>query len=176
VSQQTARYQRSTGGLVGAMVVLVAVVLLYAGLQALKSDPPSSAVRAVDYAGDVPAARKAADFALVAPPRLPGGWRATTVSFSGSPGAHWHLGVLTDQGRYVGLEQGDEPVRALVDKYVDDAATRGRPVDVAGRPWATYTDADGDLALVRRVGRTTTLVVGHDVPRSDLVSYTAGLR
>jgi hypothetical protein len=162
--------------MIGAMVVLVAVVLLYLGVQALTANRPSSTVPTVDYAADVPAARKAAGFDLVAPPRLPSGWRATTVGLTGSPGSHWHLGVLTDKGRYVGLEQGEESVRSMVTRYVDEAATRAGPVDVAGRPWTTYTDAGGDLALVRRAGRTTTLVVGHDVPRSDLMSYTASLR
>ena len=50
------------------------------------------------------------------------------------------------------------------------------PVDVAGRPWTTYTDPGGDLALVRTDGRATTLVVGHDVPREALLGYVAGLR
>jgi hypothetical protein len=162
--------------MVGAMVVLVAVVLLYVGVQALTANRPSNAVRTVDYAAEVPAARKAAGFDLVAPARLPAGWRATTVRLTGSPGAHWHLGVLTDKGRYVGLEQGEASVRSMVTRYVDETAARGRPVDVAGRPWTTYTDSGGDLALVRRAGRTTTLVVGHDVPRRDLTSYIASLR
>ena len=48
-------------------------------------------------------------------------------------------------------------------------------MDVDGQTWRTYTDAGGDLALVRRDGDSTTLVVGHDVPKATLVSYTAGL-
>jgi hypothetical protein len=161
---------------VTALLVLAALILAYVGLQALRSDAPRSAVHTVDYAADVAPARRAADFDLVAPPRLPTGWRATSVTFTRAPGAHWHLGVLTGKSRYVGLEQGDEPPTSMVRTYVDEAATRGRSLDVAGQPWATYTDGHGDLALVRRAGRTTTLVVGHRVPRSDLVSYTASLR
>jgi Protein of unknown function (DUF4245) len=176
VSQQAARYQRSFGGMIGAMVVLVVLVLVWVGVQTLRSDAPASAVRTVDYTSSVGPARKAADFDLVAPPRLPQGWHATTVTFTGDPGAHWHLGVLTDKSRYVGLEQGDESVRSMVQEYVDESATRGQQIEVAGQPWSTYTDSGGDLALVRRQGRTTTLVIGHDVPRSDLVSYTASLR
>ena len=54
--------------------------------------------------------------------------------------------------------------------------TRGQvAVEVDGRTWRSYTDARGDLALVRRDGDATTLVVGHDVPKATLVSYTAGL-
>ena len=176
MSGQAGRYQRSAGGMVGAMIVLVALVVAWVGLKALTTQDPQSPVRTVDYARDVPAVKKAADFDLVAPASLPEGWRATTVSFADRPVQHWHLGVLTDRDRYVGLEQGGQSVRAMVEEYVDKAASRGAPVDVAGRRWATYTDAGGDLALVRRTGPTTTLVVGHDVPRAELVTYTASLR
>ena len=142
----------------------------------LASEDPVSPIKRVDYARDVPLAREAADFELIAPPRLPRGWQATTVRFTPAPGAHWHLGVLTDERRYVGLEQSRSSVRSMVEEYVDESATRGRPADVAGKPWATYTDPGGDLALVRRAGTTTTVVVGHEVPRSTLVSYAASLR
>jgi Protein of unknown function (DUF4245) len=176
VSQQSARYQRSPRGLIGALVVLVVLVIGWVGLRSLIFPTETTPVATVDYAQVVPSARKSADFDLLAPPRLPAHWRATTVGFSDSPGRHWHLGVLTDKDRYVGLEQGNESVRSMVEAYVDDAAARGGPVSVAGRPWATYTDRGGDLALVRRVGRTTTLVVGHEVPRSTLVAYAGSLR
>jgi len=164
--------------MVTAMGVLVALLLVYFAAQALKSDAPSSPVHTVDYRADVAPARREAGFDLVAPPSLPGGWRATAVSFAGDPGSHWHLGVLTDKDRYVGLEQGDESVEDMVTTYVDESATRGGPQRVAGRTWTTYTDTGGDLALVRRdeKTRTTTLVVGHVVPRRQLVSYVASLR
>lgn len=175
-SQPTARYQRSAGGMVGAMVVLLAIVLLWVAVKAVAFDRPATPVRTVDYAQSVPAARAAADFDLVAPPRLPQGWQATTVRYTPGSDAHWHLGVLTDDSRYVGLEQADEPVRSMLAEHVDEETERGDPVDVGGASWATYTDSGGDLALVRRAGRTTTLVVGHQVPRADLVAYAASLR
>jgi hypothetical protein len=177
VSQpQSARYQRSPRGLLAALLVLVLLLLAYFFVQRLTVNHNVDAAPTVDYAADVPAARKAAKFPLVAPPRLPTGWRATSVRFSPPPGAHWHLGVLTNHQRYVGLEQSDDTVGSMVEQYVDANAARGAAVDVAGRPWTSFTDSGGDLALVSRAGNTTTLVVGHDVPRSDLVSYTASLR
>jgi hypothetical protein len=176
VSEQSGRYQRSFGGLVGSMIVLVALILVWVGFRALTSSTPDDPVQTVDYHQDVPAARRAADFHLLAPPTLPDGWRATTVSFTDTPVQHWHLGVLTDAGRYVGLEQGQQSVRSMVGQYVDKAPQRGAPVDVSGRRWSTWTDSGGDLALVTQQGRTTTLVVGHDVPRSDLMSYASTLR
>ena len=176
MSEQAGRYQRSFGGLLGALLVLLLVVVGYVVVRAIALPDRETSQPTVDYAKVVPQARKAAKFDLVAPTRLPGGWRATSVRFDPGPPQHWHLGVLTSDKRYVGLEQGDRAVAPLVEEYVDKVPSRGAAVDVAGRPWSTYTDAGGDLALVRRQGNTTTLVVGHDVPRSQLVAYAASLR
>ena len=175
MSEQPGRYQRSAGGMVGAMVVLVLVIVGWIGFKALTTEDPDNPVRTVDYAQVVPAAKRTAPFDLVAPAALPDGWRATSVNFSDGASAAWHLGVLTDQDRYIGLEQADRAVRKMVAEHVDEESTRGKPVDVEGVRWSTYTDAGGDLALVRRQGGTTTLVVGHDVPQDELVSYTASL-
>ena len=175
MSEQAGRYQRSAGGMVGAMVVLVVLLVAWVGIQSLVKQQPDSAVRTVDYAQVVAPARKAAKFDLVAPAALPTGWRATSVTFRDTVPQHWHLGVLTDTDRYVGLEQGQGSQRSMIEEYVDKDAQRGAPVQVDGRRWATYTDARGDLALVRRDGDATTLVVGHDVPRATLLSYVAGL-
>jgi hypothetical protein len=162
--------------MVTAMVVLVGIILAYLGVQALVTDQPSSSVRTVDWASVVPGAREAAGFDLLAPSSLPRGWKATSVSFTDTTPSHWHLGVLTEADRYVGIEQGYESVSSMVSAFVDDRATRGPAVDVSGQPWTSWTDSGGDLALVRRSAGVTTLVVGHDVPRSTLVSYTASLR
>jgi hypothetical protein len=175
VSEQAGRYQRSAGGMVGAVAVLVALVLGYVGVRSLISSPLDDE-RTVDYARVVPDVRKAATLSILAPASLPKGWRATSVRFTDDPPQRWHLGVLTDQNRYVGLEQAAQPVSAMVREYVDSAASRGEPVRVGSRTWATYSDPGGDLALVRRAGQTTTLVVGHEVPRGTLARYVAVLR
>lgn len=175
MSERAGRYQRSAGGLVVAMGVLVALVLGYVGLRALISSPPNDE-QTVDYARVVPDVRKAARLAILAPPSLPHGWRATSVRFTDGSPQHWHLGILTDQNRYVGLEQGQQSVPAMVNEFVDSAASRRGAVRVGARTWASYTDSGGDLALVRRDGQTTTLVVGHEVPRATLVRYVASLR
>ena len=173
---QAARHQQAPLGMIGAMIVLAVLLLAWLGFRSLTSDDPDSAVRTIDYAQVVAPAREAASFDLVAPASLPTGWRATSAGFTDTVPQHWHLGVLTDQDRYIGLEQGPATVRSFVEKYVDEAASRTGSVDVAGRRWTSYTDSGGDLALVRRDGGDTTLVVGHDVPRATLESYVAGLR
>lgn len=176
MSEQGARYQRSTGGMVGAMIVLVLVVVGFVVVRGLFSREPDRGVTPVDYQRLVPVARKGADFTLLAPPKMPPGWTATTVRFTDTVPQHWHLGALTEDSNYVGLEQGRTSTRDMVAQYVDAKAERHGTVQVAGEPWTTWTDPGGDLALVRRAGTTTTLVVGHHVARRDLVVYAASLR
>lgn len=163
-------------GMVGAMLVLVAVVVAFVVFRDVNRDDPVSPVRSVDYTNDAAYAREQASFDLLAPPSLPQGWQATTVEFVPGREDRWHLGLLTDAGRYVGLEQSDDPVESMLETHVDPTTEPGEPVLVDGVRWSTWTDAGGDLALVRRADGTTTLVVGHHVPREDLVGFASSLR
>lgn len=162
--------------MVGALVVLVGVVGAFVGLREINRDDPPSPVREVDYAKVADLARERADFDLVAPASLPPGWRATTVNYVDGEDAHWHLGLLTDQDRYVGLEQADSSAKSMVQTHVDEAAAPGESVEVAGVEWSTWTDDEGDLALVRETPDTTTVVVGHEVSEPVLVDFAASLR
>jgi hypothetical protein len=176
VSEQAGRYQRSAAGMVGAMLVLVGVVIAFVVFRDSNRVDPPAPVHAVNYTSDLRYARQQASFDVLAPPSLPAGWRATTVEYV--PGARntWHLGILTDQNRYVGLEQSEADVRSMVETFVDPAPTRGKPVSIDGASWSSWTDAGGDRAFVRRAGGVTTLVVGHDVPEKQLLTFTASLR
>jgi hypothetical protein len=176
VSEQPGRYQRSAAGLVGAMIVLVGLIVAFVVVRnAVRVDPPSP-VHAVDYTPQLEVARAQADFHVLAPTDVPPGWRITQAVFTPGAQAHWHLAGLTDRGRYVGLEQARRSGRSMVAEYVDPQPSRGQPVTVDGRRWTTWTDDQGDLALVRSSSGTTALVVGHDVPRDELLAYVAGLR
>lgn len=175
MSEQPGRYQRSFTGMIGAMVVLLLVVGGYALFRELNRDDPPSPVKAVDFVSPAKYARSEADFALLAPAELPDGWIATSVSFTSGDEQAWHLGCLTDDRRYVGLEQADRPVSDMVEDYVDEDATQGDDVTVGGETWETWTDAGEDLALVRESGDVTTLVVGR-VPQETLEQFIATLR
>ncbi len=162
--------------MVGALVVLLGLIAVFVVLRAVNRTTPPSPVHAIDYHQDVRYARKQAGIHLLAPPSLPAGWKATTVNYVDGAQEHWHLGCLTGAGRYVGLEQADRPVLTMVRAYVDPQPSRGAPVMIDGAAWKTYTDSGGDLGLVHRAGNTTTLVVGHDVARGELVTYVKSLR
>lgn len=176
VSGQAGRYQRSVAGLIGAMLVILAVVVAFVVLREINRNDPASPVRSIDYTRDADFARDQAGFEVLAPPSLPAGWRATTARYVPGADEHWHLGMLTDDDRYVGLEQSADLAETMVEQHVDEAATRADPVSVAGAEWTTWRDGGGDLALVRQDAGTTTLVVGHEVDADVLADFVASLR
>ena len=159
-----ARYQRSSGGLIGALIVTVLAVLAFSLFRSLTRDNPTTPVRAVDYRAVVTAARAQAELPLLAPERLPLGWKATSATYD-SAKQRWHLGMLTDKDDYVGVEESRDTTEAMVRTYVDKAATRGKNVTIGGQKWQSWTDAGGDYAVVRLVdptaiGKGVVLVVG----------------
>lgn len=158
MSEQPGRYQRSTGGLIGAMLVLLVVLAVFVAFRSLVRDDVEVPVKTVEYARTVEFARSQVEFPLLAPEELPPGWRATSADFVPDPG-RWDLGLLTDEDRYVGLAQSRRSVENMVEAYVDPEAEQGGPVQIAGRRWQTWTDEAGDTALTREDAGVTVLVV-----------------
>lgn len=175
MSEQPGRYQRSFAGMIGAMIVLIAVVAVFVVFRDAVRNDPANPVQPIDYDTSADYARSQADFELLAPDELPEGWIATSVRFDVRGRQAWHLGVLTDQERYVGLEQAERPISAMVEEHVDEDAAQGEDVTVDGESWQTWTDSGDDLALVRDSGDATTLVVGR-VPQETLEEFLATLR
>jgi len=160
--------------MIGAMLILVAAVVGFVLLRDLNRHVPGSPVQPVDYAGTAAYAQERASFDVLAPDELPEGWKATTVGFVADP-SRWHLGVLTDQDKYVGLEQARSSVASMVSTYVDPEATRGKQVTIDGEAWVLRSDSGGDTALVRHARGVTTLVV-TTADEDVLVDYIKSLR
>jgi Protein of unknown function (DUF4245) len=188
MSEQPGRYQRSFGGMLGALLVLVLGIGVFVVLRDVTRVDPPDAVRPVDYVQPARFAQQAAEFQVLTPRALPEGWTPTSVRFRPTADDQsWHVGVLTAQQRYVGIEQAERPVGTMVADFVDEDAQKGGQVEVAGRSWTIWTDpgrdpgADpstapqGDLALVREDGGVTTLVVGT-VSQNQLAEFVASLR
>ncbi len=159
------RYPRTSGGLVGAMLVTVLVVVAFVAFRAVTGDKEPTPVRAVDYQAAVTTARADNQLAVLAPERLPLGWKATSATYDGGAAPTWHLGLLTEDSRYVGVEEARSSVEDLVDEHVDADAERGKDVTIEGETWQTWTDAGGDYAVARSLdagGQTVEswLVVG----------------
>lgn len=174
--ERAGRYQRSAAGMIGAMIVLVVVVIGFVVFRDALRNDAATPVRTVDYVQTADYARDQASFDLLAPKTLPEGWRATSVSYVPGRDDTWHLGMLTGEGRYVGLDQSGASSRSMVEQIVDPNAVEGDPVDVGGQEWQTWSDEGGDLALVRAADGTTTVVVGHEVPEDVLAEFAGRLQ
>ncbi len=175
---QAGRYQRSANGMVGAMVVLLLVVFVYVGFRALNRDNDAIPVPAVAYAVAVRQAVDDGKIEVLAPPSLPTGWKATSVDYVSVPRPAWHLGVLTADQQYIGVEQSLDSVADLVSTYVDPAATPHGTVDLdlgnGTTTWRVWTDDGGDTGLSARVGRTSVVVVGS-ASRAVIEDYVSSL-
>lgn len=168
-------YQRTFPGLLAAMLVVVLVVLGWTVFRAVTSDKEATPVRTVDWKPVVRAAQDAGSIAVLAPEQLPRGWRATSAELR-SDGLH--LGLLTDRGAYVGLEESAGSLQDLVEQYVDENAEPGRGVQIDGESWQSWTDAGGDYAVGRVAvaagAKTSYLVVGSAAPE-QVRSFAASL-
>lgn len=162
------------GDALRTMAVLLAIVGLVVGFQRLLSAPPSNPVHALDYRPALAAARAAAPFHVLAPSGLPDGWAATSVHYTPGSAAAWHLGVLTADRAYVGLEQSLDDTAAVLGEAAPGSVSDGT-VEVAGDSWQLRRGPGNRTTLVRRVDGVTTVVTG-DAPQDQLVAYAAGLR
>jgi len=130
-------------------------------------DRPASVVPLDDA---VTGARAIAKFDVIAPKRLPAGADATSARFTPET---WHLGVLTKDNEYLGLEQAASRPATLV----QDFAPKSRAVGssrVAGRVWVTRAEPDGDRVYVRDFGKTSVLVISS-ASRAQTERYVSSL-
>ena len=140
------RVRPMMSGIVALAVALVtAIGWYYVG----RPDESAQPVRTVEWKPWVKSGRADGKLALLAPRALPEGWRATSASYQSGVDPHWHLGMLTGNGKFVGIEEARDTISDLVEQYVDENATQGAEVEVDGLAWQTWTDAGGDYALVR---------------------------
>jgi hypothetical protein len=174
------RYPRTSGGLVGAMLITVVAVVGFVAFRALFSDNEPTPIRTVDYQAIVKVGRADQQLLVLAPESLPAGWKATSATYDDGLSPAWHLGILTDKRRYVGVEESRSSIRDLVDEHVDRDAEQGEDVTIAGETWQSWTDAGGDYAVARTVrsqGRAaeSVLVVGT-APEAAIRDFAGTLK
>jgi hypothetical protein len=179
--RQPNRYELPWTSMLGALLVVVGVVGAFVVWRAINRDDAATPPETVDFKSWLASVHGDGKLHGFAPASMPSGWRATSASYTAGVSPHWHLGVLTDDGQYVGLEEGLDPLTDQVHQYVDPAATRGADVQVEGTTWQSWSDSGGDHALVRQLPAPkgdvpeTVVVVGSASP-SELRAYTASLR
>lgn len=172
-AEKPGRYQRTTGGLIGSMIVAVLLVLGVVVFRELFRNTPEVEPEAVPYLESV-AALQEAGRQVAYPPAVPAGWIVTSVTVDRGSRPGWALGMLTDDGRYVGLRQQDEDVDDLVADLIDEDASEDGTVPLEsalGEEWESFSDEGGDhgfaTGITTDVGEETLLVYGS-APVADL--------
>ncbi|GAB3031769.1 hypothetical protein GCM10011376_25180 [Nocardioides flavus (ex Wang et al. 2016)] len=169
---QPGRYTRSFSGMTGALIVTVIVVLAFVTWRGLFRTDVDDTPVAVDWQESVELAEQA-DLEVVHPRELPAGWIATSVDLSAGDDPRWGMGVLTDEGRFVGIRQQDTSVDDLVEVYVDEEAEAGEDATVSsgvGDTWQTWSDEGGDRGYSTELGDEALLVYGS-APAEDIETF-----
>lgn len=170
------RYTRSTGGLIGSMIVLVLVVLGIVVFRGTFRDTPTYEPDHVDYLALVTSVQQAG-LEAVYPEELPEGWFVKDAAFAPGDRPVLDLAMTTDDDHFAGLHQEDRSVDELVRTYVGDDATQGDDVDIDGTvapTWETWSDPGGDHAFATQVGDDTVLVYGS-APEDELRALVESL-
>ena len=166
------RYTRSFGGMAGALIVTVVFVVAFVAWRSLFNADVDDTPQAVDWQESVKLADQAG-LRVVRPRELPAGWTATSVDLQAGDDPRWGMGVLTDDGDFVGIRQQDTSVDTLVELYVDEKAEAGEDASVASDitdTWQTWSDPGGDHGYSTEVGDEALLVYGS-APVEDLEAY-----
>jgi hypothetical protein len=158
----------SVRDMVGAVFVLVAIVLVFAGVTRSCSFAPGGP--SVDAASgptvDAPAQLRVLAGSMAFPlrvPALPDGWRATNVDTArvGTGDARAvRAGYLTPAGHYLRLVQSDADEAALLATEAEGTPVASGPVDVAGAVWVSYTDDTREPIRIAALDGVRLLITG----------------
>ncbi|MFT4189324.1 MAG: DUF4245 domain-containing protein [Aeromicrobium sp.] len=164
----------SLGDILRSVGVLSLIVLGLWAFGLLLTHTPDDPVRDVDYATTADSARDAATYPLLAPGELPEGWRVNAARFEPGEGQAWHLGVLTDDDRYIGLEQEKRSAAEMVAEHAAGAKEAGA-VEADGVAWQRYDGPDERITLVSEAAEATTLVTTGIGSLDDLTEFLGTL-
>lgn len=157
-------------GVLGALLVAVWLVAqLFYG-----NAPERPNVPAVDYAAVLPGAERETGADLLAPTSVPQGWKVTSSRVRDDV---WSLGTLTEDQRFIGLQQTPEPEDDAV-RELAPGSERLDEVEIGAQTWTRWSSPDGETTYSRVVPgprQDTTAVVSSDVDRTTLERYVASL-
>ena len=171
-AEKSSRGNPSLGDMIRSIVVLGLIVGALFAFGVLFRSTPDSPVEPVDYAATVAEVRDSVDYPVLAPSQLPEGWRATSARFKPGEDHAWHLGVLTDDDEYLGLEQATVAETTLIKKFAEDSTPSGK-MRVNGEQWQ-LRDGGDRIVAVREFDGASTLVIGS-VDTQVLRSYVSSL-
>ncbi len=168
------RYDRSFGGLVGSMIVLVLVVFAIVIFRGAFRDTPEYEPPDIDYVQVVTSVQQLG-LKPIYPPELPEGWSVKTASFQSGDRPAFELVFTTDDERTVGVHQQDSSEGDLLDTYVGTGASEtGETLTTDLGTWTGWQDTDADRAWTTELGDETVLVYSSGDPDA-LVTFVESL-
>ncbi len=110
-------------------------------------------------------------------PTVPDGWRMNAATMTGTARdkAELHLGWVSPQSGYLGVDQGFLPTRKVVSAAVGTGSVATGSAVIGGATWTTYRDAHGETFYVRTANGLTVVVAGS-LPTEQLQSFATLLR
>lgn len=169
------RYQRSFGGLIGSMIVLVVAVFAIVLFRGAFRETPEYEAPDIDYIELVTSIQQLG-LKPVYPPALPEGWSVKDASFPSGSRPSVDLVFTTGDEKTAGIHQADESDRTLLGTYVGDGATEDG--DTLTTPLGTWTgwddSADADHAWTTEIGDDTVLVYSSG-DEADLRAFVESL-
>jgi hypothetical protein len=177
VSGTAGRYQRSMAGMIGALLVTLAVIVGFVVFRAINRDDLEIHRDTVDYLETVQGLQQGGLVNPAYPAELPDGWRAVDATFD-PESLTWELDVLTDEGKFLGVRQGEVSARALVEEYVDEAAHQDGEVELSSKlatDWSAFSDDGGDSAVVTELRDGTHLLVVGTGGQDEVRDFAASL-
>jgi hypothetical protein len=174
--------QATLGDLIRSLALIVIPVVVITII--FTSVPDDHPVKEVDWKPVLATARQEAPFPVLAPSKLPEGWRATRVNWvpqgrpylngEASPRNLWQIGFLTPDDVYIDLNQGDLRPQEMVDQQSRAGTPDGVSV-IAGQTWQRLISPDERTrSLVLRESSATT-IVSADLPYDALEAYASTL-
>ena len=153
------------------LVVTGAVALLFLPWNHRNVDP----VKVVDPAATVATAREVVSWPVLTP-HLPATWRCTSARIDSAGDAQpiVHLGYLTPETRYIGIEQSATKVTS----FVHDAVVGGQPAGTStinGVVWTRYVSSDGVQKSLVQSAPGATYVVNSQAEWPEIETFTRSL-
>lgn len=177
MSESAGRYQRSMGGMVGALVVTVGVIIAFVVFRAVTRDDLEVDREAIDYLVLVEGLQQSDLLDPVYPATLPKGWTAVDADFDAED-LTWSLDLNPDEGDFVGVVQSRLKLDELLETHVDeDHVSEGDRVTLdspLASTWQTFSDDGGDYAVAAEVKGFTVLVFGT-VSEDEIEEFAASL-
>jgi hypothetical protein len=166
------------GRSLGLMIALAAAVLLLTPARGLIFPDKANKMQPVDYSSELVGFRELTGVNALAPHSLPRSWRANAATLDhtdSQAGVSMHIGFVTSDGKYAGLDESTMPAQAELGQVLGDSGQKVLgTTTIGGQEWQTRTSDRGEQAFTRTEGTILVIVTGN-ATNAELQTLCASL-